>query len=1702
MVQLVNLDINSNDRVQSAFMTIQASGSGINGFSDGIHLRWDLLRSLGENHLPKGNLAADESGYFTTAGFNKNDDFVQVFRIPYQYKFKSTVDFRVDKPTSIQESSGKREWWFTKILDSIVYKEVSTTIVVRFSDVLLYDQIRATVSPKDQPEVFIQQYDGLIEFEAKDKLSFAATIRVKQATPAAGRTRVETISVRDHMTPDQELYLSKRQTYTFNSSNLPSPAEDLPIVDDTAFMNMRCYDEYQLMVENINYVRFDYQNLYPVVLSLETYQDFITGASGLDTPWESVGANNGLYGLSLDTEEVYRRLDNTDFDINGKWSRFLPSDAPAPLGGPQAFKVNVSNYQSKWSTPGGVNEALGTYLELSKQEDNLQAIQSFSNNESLEDATTYDFNYLTFLRYIALDFHFARMMGLGTIDTEDLKGAVPNRKFIYLAVYKTENNIEGIIQGDSTHYYMTLPTGKLDEKVPVAPVMTDLSYGLTYDKGTEEPILLTDSDGYARNENVRYINIGVEKEIQQLSFPEFFVSPDNFHFTFETEPVFYGIEYSGQKSLGVWEDFYRVPKLSVDDDYFDANGNKEIIPLINVADTSIVYTHNEREQGIHRYAVYAINWFSRFSSLSTPKETDETLFNHQCILIPPANFTAHLIQEEDPLIFTTEMEQARLAALSSDKTLVRLTYEINDAHHAIYQLGNKVQFFFKSVPPISIAGLTSSVQVLPGKKSAVSTKPLILTSQGKVNGQYSSVDPVVTDQQAAKFVGSLFATPERQFRISEVVKDTSNANRARFTVDNITENGTIDSDVPNEYLPYQQTYTPEEDVKFFATENMASITNWERKLTKEIEIINFSPSSITLSNNTGSFTPISVQLNQTNTDVILKESISEDTVQSTDTFTYTKKVPGLSIIQGINEIIVQGDLYNDIPVGTTIFIEQSRILTGNISANGGYSVVSVKSSDGKTTIRVNNSIPDSPERFIVSYVKSIPLLSVNISSSKVTVKGNIKEELLLTHSEVGYYADGDAFIVSVGGIYASASVRAIPDTRVLTDTLGEPILDIDGNEQSEEIPGSVSGVYEVIFDTYQLNNHPDNAVEWYNGKIRIPVADANSDVIKTLEVIQIKRGPNISETEPGAILQPLTLLAYDPEFDTQLPPASDPERLINSPLQVRANVLVNFHPGYRVYLTAESADAQIAFDQTTMMPGNGIKEKQTFISSRCIDTYFNCASNIAQPTILLARKIFPPVQPYPPTGPVFATRPDFYGKSTYTFDLEYNTTNPDRVPYAFVFYRSNSINVLSTLYKPSTLETLRDTLDNLSELDQPYINDIWIDFMNVELQGNVFKQYPGGFRFPNPDNSNYVVPNNDPKLRVKPFAANGTTEPGSVLAYVKEAINLSFNPLTEKPVVYPYLVEGIQTRNKKPVIKDGNGEYLLPSDPTFDPFPMAVKIANTNKVRFTDYTLDGASNEVYFYYAMEMNEQLKLSDRSTIVGPVRLVNSIAADPPIVRKITTQLANPILGISSAVKIEVDKYIDTENIKKLRVYRTYNNLDAQTVRNMKSAIEVEYNNEVLELVDDFSDESFVPYGEILYYRVVGLREILNEDNQLEYVPSEPSKLLISNIVDVINPSAPELTYTFSVVEDPIRIYRSVQLNWTKTVHNGIYYIYKMTSSGNWTKVGELKSNDNQLSFSYPEDLIKIDSDGNEIYHRFRVDVQNSSGLLNLETKELTI
>ncbi len=1705
MANLSNLIIGDNDRVQSAYLVLQAAGSGDSsyGFSEGIHLRWDLQRTLGENHLPKGNLASTgNEDYYTEAGFNRADDFVQVFRVPYHKKYKATVDFNTDVPDATVEFGASREWHFIK---SIEDTNVSTTVIIRFKDTGLYDQLRATYTPVLAALSFIQHYTGILEVEAQDKLSFAATIRIKQDTPASGRVRVETVSVRDYKTADEEAYLSKRATYNFNSSTLLPAPPDLPIVDETAFLNMKCYDEYALMVENIKYVRFDYQNEYPVIVSLETYSDFIIGASVQDESWESVGANNGLYSLSLDQNEVLNRLDNTAFNVNGHWSRFLPSNAPDPAGGPNAFKVHTANYQDKWNRADGINNGIISYLTLSTDPDNLQAVQKFSNNPSLpaEETDTFDFNYLTFLRYAALDYHIARLMGLGIIDTDGLTGATGNKKYIYLSVYHTEASLEGETAEDVAHYYMTLPTGKMDAKIPTVPSMKDLSYGMVYDKGTEVPIELTDENGYALYEPVRYINVAVDKDDLVLSLPSFFAQSTDYNFTFESDAVFYGIEYSGEKSPGVWEDYYRVPKLSVDDEYLDANGNREIIPLINGVETDVIFTHNEREQGVHRYGVYSINWFGRFSALSPFKQTDNTVFQHKCTLIPPANFAVHNIQEEDPLIFTTSHEQAMLAAMTGDKTLVRVTFEINDAHSSMYQLGNKIQFFFKQSPPQSLAGLISSVNVLSAQQADVKTKALPLISQGQVGGVYGNIDPVIEVADILKFTGSMLATPDRHFRIKEVYRDAGNGNRAGFIVDAVVENGAMEPAGDHVFVPYQNFISPEKDVKFFVAQNMTGAINWDRKLLKEIECINFSPTLFTSTgNNAGTYTPLSMARTGPDTIIYVKESIVTNTINpSVDTITFTRKVPGISVNQGAKKFSVAGDLRAELQPGTSFTIEQARILSPSTTINGSYTVVAVTFSEDKTFITVSNNLYDTPDKFIVSYNKTVAVSGADTVNKILKVKGDVTGELLLTHAEVGYLEDGEAFIVNVGGIYAPATITAVPDVTVLVDHDGNPVPDADGYEQNIPVPGTVSGVYEITFNDYTLADHPDAAVEWYNGKIRIPVSDPYSDEIKTLEVIQIKR-TEVPAGEIGDIVSPLSILAYDPEFD-----GNNAHSVITpNPLQPRTNVVVNMHPGYRVYLKAEAADSSIAFDHTTIMPGSGAKQKQTFIGSALADTYKSCSSNITQPAIMLARKIVPPLPPKEPRGALFATRPDFYGKSTYTLDVELDSSDPERDPFALVFYRSNSSNVLATLYKTETVETLRETLANLSAADQVFINDIWYDLMNVNLDGDLFRQYPGGFRFPNPDNDRYMVPENDPVKRKKqesPFKANGSVAPGTIKPVVKQAIESAFNPLTERPLTYAQMLVGEQTRNTKPVIKDGNGEFLLPGDPAFDPCPMVVRLPITPKtLRFTDYSLDGASNEIYFYYAIEMNDQQQTSDRSPVAGPIRLVNAIAADAPVIRKITTQLANPLSGIPTAVKIEVDTYLETERIKKMRIYRTYKNLDAQSVRSMKVAKEVDYADDILEIVDDFTDEPFAPYGEILYYRIVGLREIVNERNEIEYIPSQPSKLLISNIVDVVNPPAPFLSYSRNEIVNPVRTFTDVQLTWAKTVHNGTYYVYQMTTSGNWTKIADVKTNDDVVNYTLPNDLVKVDEDGDEVYYRFRVDVVNSSGLLNLETKELTI
>ncbi|MDQ3112417.1 MAG: hypothetical protein M3R17_21250, partial [Bacteroidota bacterium] len=281
-------------------------------------------------------------------------------------------------------------------------------------------------------------------------------------------------------------------------------------------------------------------------------------------------------------------------------------------------------------------------------------------------------------------------------------------------------------------------------------------------------------------------------------------------------------------------------------------------------------------------------------------------------------------------------------------------------------------------------------------------------------------------------------------------------------------------------------------------------------------------------------------------------------------------------------------------------------------------------------------------------------------------------------------------------------------------------------------------------------------------------------------------------------------------------------------------------------------------------------------------------------------------------------------------------------------------------------------------------------------------------------------------------------------------------------------------------------------------------------VRFTDYTIDGAAINIYFYYAIEFSNTNTFSGRSPILGAVRLVNTLAPDAPQIRKVTSQLSNAFQQLETAVLFEINSYLPVDGIAEYRIYRAINLHDASNVRSMTLAATI---NSGDPMIDDFSDVTYPLYGEVLYYRIVAVRITMDENGSILRVPSQPSNIAVTNVVDVINPEAPKLrsvngTTTSTELQDVI-------LKWLPTAYNATYKLQKLNASGNWVEIFSIRSNgdmqyppldqNNQPDFTnYPvtELLNREDSNGNKIYHRFRVQVINSSGLLNLSESELTL
>lgn len=1528
-----SIPLNNNHLFQSGYINLQAAGStGVDGSVKGTQLRWDILRELGKSHLPKGNLAAPGSPYYTTNKYNKPDDFVKIFRADYGRPnyFPVTIDFSNPVlPANLIETSSLCAWRYPGLIPVSTSPSNTTDIEVRFIDITQYNTIRANINPSANPKDFIKAYKGLIEIETTGKLMFAIDISGKlidQQHPETAFAKIECVSTPDSLeTDDANKIISFRKTF------------------DNLHKIQKIYGE------NIKYFRFLYNNSYPEKITLETYVDFIIGVNDQKKKWSIIGN----YSLSIDDSTVFTQLEDTaKYIIDKLWAKFNDSD---PISG--ACKVKVDNYKNRWNFPDnpvdGLKQAVIEYLIksaglLNNGQPNLKAIAKLNTPP---DPSSIEISYLDMLRVVALDYHAARMLGLGCIDARLTAASGNKKQYVYVAGYLTEDTLNfnnNTYTGEWVHLYMTLPTSNLDYRLPPVPELDKLSYGITIENGTPDPQPITDPNGYSLYDTGRYINIHKKRYPYEITYlvpakppypRPFFDANIEFNLADMTKPILFGIEYRVNGEID-----WRRPELSNDEEYFDYAGLNETVPII---DQDPVFTHKETENGFHDYAIYGINMFSRISIVSNFLTTNETIFEKKNTMLPPLNLTVQLIQKEDPLIFTTQKEQQMLTDITDDdKTLVRITFDWNHNHNLAYQKADRVEFFFNDKIPGAVQGQISNVTDM-NDEVKVETQSYILGSKSGA----PSVQPIILDSEKQKYIGGYFSSGQEHFVIEDIIQPNTNGYNPVFILRKNTYSQPFAPSGNDPFITSETFIVPETGKKFLVIENMGNPSNWNTKIQKQVELVDFSP----------------------------------------------------------------------------------------------------------------------------------------------------------LHTETD--PDNTGKILNIGGIYEQAEIEIFPD------------------DSSQNI-----GFYKIKFNSYVLDppSQPNTAtiVDWYKGIVRIK--ENNSDAIKTLDVFEIKKDGL------GFYISPLELVVFDPTY-------------ITNPILTGNDISVNFHPSYRVYLYYENSVSK--FNDDYIFPVAGEGTRQTIMAARSADTttipnpldpLVCLTSYLTPPVILNAREIVVPVAPDLPEGPLFATRPDFYGKATYTFDTKVDTTD-NRKPFAMVFYRANEISILNALYKHDTLYNTGGIIESLKQLSKQDFDSLFTSLINFLTTSEAFIENGGSLTLPDNDKTEVFYYDGQGILKeINPFdkdyynyiSLNFSSYSGTsltLLDFIILAIKAAFLPLTEQPVIFDFILPGLQTLNKKSKIRNNNGE-LIPPDPDPEKYhqaPMTVKYAKSKVtddistdssdvnnlddyyvfVRFTDYTIDGASNSVYFYCAAEMANNMVTSDKSEILGPISLVNAMPPGAPEIKKVTTQLANPINNVPTAVIFEINKYIEAQNIKKFHIYRALNANDAKTVRTMTFATEIMEGNI---LQDTFSNLQIPPYGEALFYRIIAFREILNERNETEYIPSQPSNIAMTNVVDVLNPEAPTLSFSSDpLTTTPPKTFNHVVLSWNGTAYNGTYYLYKMNQTGNWQKIYQIKSNDSLISVNLADtewqqndSLVKEDDDGNTIYHRFKVGVENASGLLNLKDKELTI
>ncbi|MDP1728441.1 MAG: hypothetical protein Q8M15_16775 [Bacteroidota bacterium] len=621
-------------------------------------------------------------------------------------------------------------------------------------------------------------------------------------------------------------------------------------------------------------------------------------------------------------------------------------------------------------------------------------------------------------------------------------------------------------------------------------------------------------------------------------------------------------------------------------------------------------------------------------------------------------------------------------------------------------------------------------------------------------------------------------------------------------------------------------------------------------------------------------------------------------------------------------------------------------------------------------------------------------------------------------------------------------------------------------------PVPVDGVYKIeLNSSISLSNIPagntsTDEVKFYKGIVRVKT---NEDNIRVLDIWRIDS------------FSPVVLYVYDPEYSAT---ASEYVAIGTS-----SDKFANFHPGYRVYLDEEVGNN--FYDQVLLPSGND-DVKQTLLALRAIDTTVtdpltseSVKSVFSKPATIIAINKREPVQPNPPNAQsLFATRPDTFGKSSFTIDIETTVE-----PYAIQYYRANSDAILNKLYTSETVSNLNELLLDLDSNNfQLVFEELANTILNEDLDG--YNEY-AGFSFPYPNKISFDIGDTLEQKQIK----------------IKKAVDSTFIPLCLKPLIYNFIIADSSgtTSNEVPILKYSNGDFIPPTDTAnFKPYPYCIKF--NNKVRFTDFSLDGNSRSMYFYYAKGISKELAYSSPSTAIGPIHLVNSTPPKAPKIKKIETVVGNYLIQIRGGFKFYVFAYDEIENVTNYELYRTYNEDNSSNLRLM---LLVGTFNADEDIIDQFPLEEIVPVDEPIYYKIVAIKTIKNEFEEDELISSYPSETIKTQLRDFINPNSPEIDPNCTGNTNSSKTLTGVVLGFSKTMYKGSYTLFKMTSSGNWQMVNidgltnPILNVDDETDLSFVIGNIDIyDEDDNLIYHRYKIVAENRSGLLSLEDNEFNL